>query len=140
MGDVEEASDDPVHAYKAILRRVLDTRPSGARQRLADALGKHRSFITQICSPAYSTPVPPRHLETMFSVCHFAPAEREAFLAAYLRAHPRKLEAVEMPARRQLVLDVPNLGKAERNTAFDKALAEFVGRLGTLMQHPGGDE
>ncbi len=40
-------------AYKAILAQIIDDRPSGTRQRLAAALGKHRSFVTQITSPAY---------------------------------------------------------------------------------------
>jgi len=46
-------SQDLIAAYKAILRDVLDKRPSGMRQRLAEALGKNRSFITQIANPAY---------------------------------------------------------------------------------------
>ena len=49
--------------YKRILLRVLDLRPSGTRQRLADALGKNRSFVSQITNPAYPVPIPPRHLE-----------------------------------------------------------------------------
>ena len=36
-------SQDLIAAYKAILRDVLDRRPSGMRQRLAEALGKNRS-------------------------------------------------------------------------------------------------
>ena len=39
--------------YKGILQRLLDNRPSGTRQRLAHALGKNRSFITQITNPSY---------------------------------------------------------------------------------------
>ena len=46
---------------------------------LADALGKHRSFVTQITSPTYSTPLPARHLPTIFKVCHFSPTEQEHF-------------------------------------------------------------
>ena len=51
-----------VRRYKEILRQVLDNLPSGTRQRLAKALGKNRSFITQISSPAYETPIPGRHV------------------------------------------------------------------------------
>jgi len=40
-----------IRAYKSVLSTVIEQRPSGARQRLADALGKHRSFVTQITSP-----------------------------------------------------------------------------------------
>ncbi len=49
------ASQDFIAAYKAILRDVLDRRPSGMRQRLAEALGKNRSFITQIAAGARQT-------------------------------------------------------------------------------------
>ena len=44
--------DSNVADYKAILRRVLDNRPSGTRLKLAAALGKNRSFVTQITNPA----------------------------------------------------------------------------------------
>ena len=41
-----------VAEYKRILLRVLDLRPSGMRQRLADALGANRSFVSEITNPA----------------------------------------------------------------------------------------
>jgi hypothetical protein len=136
-----KASEDDIRAYKQVLSRVLETRPSGARQRLADALGKHRSFVTQITSPAYATPIPPRHVATIFAVCHFSPPERQAFMAAYAKAHPGKLEIGEVSARmRHLTLLVPDLGDAKHNAAFDKAVTEFIGKLGGLMRPMGGDE
>ena len=67
----------PLARYKTILRQVLDNRPSGTRQRLAEALGKNRSFISQIVNPAYMTPIPAQHLETIFQICHVTPIERE---------------------------------------------------------------
>ena len=76
-------------------RRCIDQRPSGTRQRLADALGKHRSFVTQITSPAYSTPIPSKHLPLIFSVCHFSTHERDHFLGAYQVAHPGKVQLAE---------------------------------------------
>ena len=72
-------SEEAVARYKAILQRVMDNRPSGTRQRLAGALGKNRSFISQITNPAYATPIPARHLETIFEICHFSPDERRGF-------------------------------------------------------------
>src|SRR5580704_7340749 len=87
--NVREASPD-VAAYKLILKRVLDNRPSGMRHRLALALGKNRSFISQMANPAYATPAPARHLETIFELCRFTRAERTAFLEAYALAHPRR--------------------------------------------------
>ncbi len=58
-----------VAAYKTILRNVLDQRPSGTRQRLATALGKNRSFVSQISNPAYSVPIPAKHLDAVFEIC-----------------------------------------------------------------------
>ena len=39
---------------RRILRNVLDRRPSGTRQRLANALGKNRSFVSQISQSGLS--------------------------------------------------------------------------------------
>src|ERR1700722_17494903 len=88
-----------VAAYKLVLKRVLDNRPSGMRHRLAKALGKNRSFISQMANPTYSTPAPAQHLDIIFELCHFSKAERAEFLAAYVRAHPRRLNVVR-PAPR----------------------------------------
>jgi hypothetical protein len=133
-------ADEAIADYKLLLSRVLETRPSGARQRLADALGKHRSFVTQITSPSYATPIPQKHLATIFAVCHFSPAERDAFMAAYQRAHRGKLDIGELTQRtRHLTLLVPDLGD-KQNAAFDKAVGEFITRMGALMRPGGGDE
>src|SRR6202163_5035818 len=86
------ARADIVGAYKEVLKRVLDTRPSGTRHRLAIALGKNRSFISQIANPVYTVPIPVQHLETVFEICHFTAADRREFLAAYDEAHPRRVE------------------------------------------------
>ncbi len=69
---------------------MLDRRPSGTRQRLANALGKNRSFVSQISNPAYPVPIPAPHIEIIFDICHFSPAERQAFLDAFQRAHPNR--------------------------------------------------
>jgi hypothetical protein len=124
------AAPDPVAEYKTILKRVLDNRPSGTRQRLARALGKNRSFISQIANPAYPVPIPVQHLETIFELCHFSQDERRDFLAAYRRAHPRRLALVHAVPRTRIVsLSVPDLGDAKRNRAVDAMIADFVRRL-----------
>ena len=124
------AGPDPVAEYKAILTRVLDNRPSGTRQRLARALGKNRSFISQIANPAYPVPIPVQHLETMFELCHFSQDDRRDFLAAYRRAHPRRFALVHAVPRTRIVsLAVPDLGDAKRNRAVDAMIADFVRRL-----------
>lgn len=138
--DESDDSEEPIRAYKRILSRVLETRPSGTRQRLADALGKHRSFVTQMTSPAYDTPVPQRHLATLFNVCHFSPAERDAFMQAYRAAHRGKLAIGDAERKmRHLSVLVPDLGDEKSNAAFDRAIGEFALRLVTILRK-GGDE
>lgn len=118
---------EAVNAYKGILRDVLDRRPSGTRQRLADALRRNRSFVTQIANPAYPTPIPSKHVATIFEVCHFSAGERSAFLDAYHRAHPRSLVAVSNRARtRHLHLVVPDFGSAAKNRAFDQLIESLI--------------
>ena len=130
----ETIEDEAVIAYKTVLSGIIDNRPSGTRQRLATALGKHRSFVTQVTSPTYATPLPARHLETIFRVCHFSPAEQDRFLAAYQIAHPGKLpDARGSDKVRQLALNVPDLGDEKKNRQFDEALAEFAQKIATLM-------
>ncbi|RXT57081.1 hypothetical protein B6S44_01140 [Bosea sp. Tri-44] len=124
----------PLAAYKAILRAVIENRPSGTRQRLAEALGKNRSFISQIISPAYATPVPVQHLETIFHVCHFAPPERQAFLNAYRAAHPGRLEQVDTarPMRR-LVVELPDFGSSDLNARADHIVLGVARGLVSLV-------
>ena len=119
-----------VSAYKAILQRVLDNRPSGTRLRLAGALGKNRSFVSQITNPAYLVPIPARHVDVILEECSLSPAEREAFLKAYGEAHPGRRGLVA--GRRQMrtvTLVVPDLGDARRNRAYDRLLGDLAERL-----------
>jgi hypothetical protein len=135
------AVDANIRDYKGVLLAVIEQRPSGTRQRLADALGKHRSFISQITSPSYATPIPQRHLATIFTVCHFSPAERETFMAAYRKAHGGRLDIGDAERRtRHLTLIVPDLGSDKQNTAFDKAVGEFIQKMTALMKKSGGSE
>lgn len=132
-GPLNEA--EPIAAYKSILTGIIDNRPSGTRQRLAAALGKHRSFVTQITSPAYATPLPARHLATIFQVCHFSQEEENRFLSAYHRAHPGKLpELASGDGMRQLILTVPDLGDGKKNRELDDAVEAFVARIAGLVK------
>lgn len=134
----EPGSEEAIRAYKTILSHVIDQRPSGMRQRLADALGKHRSFVTQISSPAYSIPIPSKHLPAIFSVCHFSPAERDQFLAAYHQAHPGKMSvAAGMRKTRHVSLIVPDFGDDKQNAALDKAVNDFIQKI-TSITGKGG--
>jgi len=121
---------DAVGEYKAVLKRVIDTRPSGTRHRLALALGKNRSFISQIANPVYAVPIPRQHVDTVLEVCHFTAADRREFLAAYAKAHPRRLDAVTKRAgTRKVTLTVTDLGDARRNRLFDETIADIARRL-----------
>jgi len=129
-----------VEAYKSILRNVLDRRPSGTRQRLAIALGKNRSFISQISNPAYPVPIPAPHLEIIFEVCHFSGAEKRAFLECFARAHPLRAGVLRNgPSLRALRLEVVDFGDARRNREFDNLVRELARRLGRLTSHSDGD-
>jgi hypothetical protein len=131
----ERERADSVGAYKSVLKRVLDARPSGTRHRLAIALGKNRSFISQIANPVYVVPIPVQHLETIFEICHFTAGDRREFLAAYAEAHPRRLDVVRKPAAtRKITITVPDLGDARRNRLLDEAIAEIARRLARFSE------
>ena len=134
----KEPIEDAILAYKTILSQIIDNRPSGTRQRLATAIGKHRSFVTQITSAAYSTPLPTCHLATIIQVCHFSPLELERFLAAYQIAHPGKLpDFGQGEGFRQASFMVPDLGDEKKNRLMDEAIADFIQKMATLIS--GGD-
>ncbi len=139
MSDRAEKLDETsttagVAEYKTILQRVLEARPSGTRQRIATALAKNRSFVTQITSPAYDTPIPARHVDLILEICHFSPAEREAFLAAYSRAHPSRQPPPRVePRTRAHVVYLPDLGSEDRNRRLDALIGDFVEKLAGLI-------
>lgn len=128
------SGDDAVADYKLVLRAVLDNRPSGTRQRLAEAIGKNRSFISQISNPNYPTPIPAEHVERILDLCHFSARERQRFLDAYQRAHPRRFRNVASgEAIRAVTLSVPDLGSEEKNRELDQMLGEFARRIARLI-------
>jgi hypothetical protein len=132
-----EAPAGGVAEYKAILRAVLDNRPSGMRQKLAEAIGKNRSFVSQISNPTYQVPIPARHVALIFEVCHFSPQERAAFLRAYAQAHPGRLGAGSSARHdRKITLALPDLGSGSKNQQLETLIFDFVHRLVLLL----GDE
>ncbi len=137
MSTAERRDAEPnesIVSYKTLLRDVIDRRPSGTRRRLAEALGKNPSFVSQIINPAYPTPIPAGDVETILELCHFSPDERDQFLRAYSDAHPRRATgAAGRAATRTLTLSVPNLRSASRKTEFDRAIQDFVARLRRLV-------
>ncbi len=130
-----EPEANAVAEYKGLLQKVLDNRPSGTRQRLASALGKNRSFITQITNPAYQIPIPRQHLETVFEICHFSHDEKKAFLALYGLAHPGRLDVVRKSVRmRKFEVSVPDLGSTRKNKAIESLVEEFARHLAKTIE------
>ena len=113
----------------------MDNRPSGTRQRLAGALGKNRSFVSQITNPAYATPIPARHIETIFEICHFSPDERQPFLDAYAAAHPRRTPPCQATtaASARTPSICPISATRRRNNELARMVGDFVQRLTRLV-------
>jgi len=133
------ADPGPIAAYKTILRDCLDRRPAGMRARIAVALGKHKSFVSQLSNPIYPMPVPARHIATIFDICHFSREERRAFLKAYERAHPRAssepIEESGVASRRKTIsLEVPELSDPRKQRALEALLREFGERIARLLE------
>ena len=106
---------------------------AAAAQRLATALAKNRSFVSQITNPAYSTPIPASHLAQIFEVCHFSGPERQEFTRLYARAHPKKMLA-ERPARSPAVVELPDLGDDEKNRKLHGLVSAFVRDIARLIE------
>lgn len=124
-----------VAIYKRVLQEILDSRPSGMRQRLAEALGKNRSFISQIANPAYTIPIPVQHVERIFEICHFSPRERDRFLKAYRDAHPRRLQLLSPHEREhRITLTLPDLGDKRRNQQLEAVVTEFVDKIARVLR------
>jgi len=129
------ADPSAVAEYKHILQQVLENRPAGTRLRLAEGLGKNRSFISQIANPSYSVPIPARHIERIFEICHFLASEKTQFMEAYRRAHPHRPPGNSGDARwREIVLRVPDLRDRQKNKQLDDMMKEMLRRILRLME------
>jgi hypothetical protein len=129
------ADSSAVADYKRILQQVLENRPAGTRLRLAEALGKNRSFISQITNPNYSVPIPVAHLDRIFELCHFLATEKAQFMSAYRRAHPHRAPRNSGDARwREIALRVPDLRDRDKNKQVDELMKEMLKRVVRLME------
>src|ERR1700756_511297 len=131
--------DELVAAYKRLLQEYIDRRPSGLRLKVAKAIGKHRSFVSQITNPIYPIPVPARHLEAIFRICHLAPEERQAFLAAYEAAHPNHPRAEprsprKSRERRIVEIEMPVVDDPEIEREMDELLRQVARQIEKLMR------
>ncbi len=131
--------DELVAAYKRLLQEYIDRRPSGLRLKIARAIGKHRSFVSQITNPIYPIPVPARHLETIFRICHLAPEEKQAFLAAYEAAHPNHPRAEPRLPRKSrekriVEIELPILDDPEIEREMDELLRQVARQIEKLVR------
>jgi hypothetical protein len=131
--------DELVGAYKRLLQEYIDRRPSGLRLKIAKAIGKHRSFVSQITNPSYPIPVPARHLEAIFRICHLAPEEKQAFMAAYEAAHPCQPREARRGTRRArahrtVEIDLPMVGDAEIEREMEDFLRHMARQLEKLVR------
>jgi len=135
MSGMDTLPQDPVAAYKAILKEVLDNRPSGTRSRLAAALGKNRSFVTQITGPAYPVPIPASHIDVILDICHFPPEARRRFLEAYEQAHPHRLRSGREHRRvRAHTIYLPDLGSDRKNRELEALVDTMVHNVTRLIE------
>ena len=138
MPDREDASRAEIIAgYKGLLRSFLERRPSGLRGRLAMALGKHKSFVSQIANPAYTVPIPAGDLPIIFDICHLSPQEREGFLALYRRAHPERTRRLPAPGPRshELRIAVPEFHSPTTAREVEALILDLSARIIRLAQH-----
>ncbi len=120
-----------IAAYKGLLRDCIDRRPSGLRGRLARALGKHKSFVSQITNPAYDVPIPAGDLPVIFEVCHLTPEERRRFLELYEKAHPRDVRRASprASAPHEIRIALPAFTRVETALEIEATIREFAARL-----------
>lgn len=136
----DQSKEELVARYKRILQSYINQRPSGARIKIAAELNKNKSFVTQITNPSYSVPVPARHLNVIFDICHFTVKERETFLKAYTAAHPNYQYRVVAPAsaprikeRRTLSIELPVLEDSAKQRHIEAMIKAYAQQLIELV-------
>lgn len=131
------AGPTAVAAYKAMLRGLIELRPSGLRGRLAMALGKHKSFVSQITNPAYRVPIPVGDLPIIFEICHFSLAERERFLELYRTAHPERARHLSSGGGRphELRIALPAFRSEALAREIESMLLDLSARIIRLARH-----
>jgi len=129
----------PITAYKTCLREIINLRPSGLRIRIAQVLGTHKSFISQITSPTDPTPLPRKHIDPMLNECHATEEERKRFLGYYNSAHPdsktRQIAPISPSNTKRKVIEIEIVCLADRTRQrrlealirnFAKSVSELV--------------
>ncbi len=137
MPDGVPEAHDAIAEYKALLRAYIDRRPSGTRQKLAEAFGTHKSFISQITNPNYRVPLPAQHIPALFKVCRLNAQEQRAFLEVYARAHPGQYGAIEDLAllEKDVVrIPLPEFEDPALRQQVEHLIKDFAERVVTLVK------
>lgn len=132
-----ESKQDLIRTYKTILKEAVEARPSGLRLRIASQIGKNKSFVSQITSPNYKTPLPEKYLEPILDALHLSQKERERFLYIYRRAHPRTRGHAAEPAHEEtriLQVELPKLESRRLENRVDQMIAQFARNLSDLAR------
>jgi hypothetical protein len=129
-----------VAAYKTLLRAFIERRPSGLRGRLALALGKHKSFVSQITNPLYSVPIPACDLPLIIDICRLSAAERDELLALYRAAHPQRQQRppASAPAPHELRIALPAFRSLAVERQIEALILEVAGRIIRIAQAAEG--
>jgi hypothetical protein len=138
--DNRRRSEDAVAAYKALLRDLINLRPSGTKQRIAKSLGTHKSFISQVTNPALRVPLPAQHVETIFKICHFSPDEQRRFLDLYTDAHPHQAVTfadIEDEDHDVIRIVVPQFKNSQKRRETEDMIREFAARVIALARDAG---
>jgi hypothetical protein len=137
MIDTSSQASEAIAEYKALLRTYLDRRPSGTRQKLAEAYGTPNSYISQIINPSYRVPLPAQHIPALFRVCHLSPEEQRAFLDVYARAHPGQFAAMEELASFEedvLRIPMPKFSDPAQRKQVEQLIKGYAERIVAIFQ------
>lgn len=143
MSQAETLDDrkELIQRYKTLLKDVVDRRPSGIRLKIAESIGRNKSFVSQITNPNYETPIPEKHLDQIFDVVHFTPEEKANFLETYWLAHPRargRVPAVRNEASlRSIRVEMARLDSVADEAMVDRLVRDFARRVSEMMKQRG---
>ena len=142
LTDKPATANSPVAVYKSLLRDIVNKRPSGTRQKIAAAIGKHKSFVSQITNPNYAMPVPAKHLGTILDLCHCSSEERNQLLDAYARAHPGRVLREQHRGEDSVTISIrlPALRDRQRQTELASVVRRFAAEVGALARKWDNDE
>lgn len=137
MSDDDGSNLDALTAYKTLLRELIDRRPSGTRQRLAEAMGTHKSFISQVINHKHRVPLPAQHIPVLFRTCHFNEQEQRVFLDLYRQAHPAQstsFDDLSDVERNTLRIHLPDFDEPETRAEVEATIRELAERIIRLAQ------